>query len=230
MPLRSRAFLAMIAVALLALPAAAVWMRVTTYFFADFDQKAGQGQQSPPLAAEQGSISTTGPASFVVTPQATGGGALLVTSAGQTGADSTLTATFDKPFSGSELQIAFVVTPNVQAGSMGLYAVEDTDGEVIDASWGGNGLIVINGSVVSGYDAGSTYICNLTLRDSMSGPDFWVLTMTKAGFAPQTFTGPLSLTQPLAVNALKIFVPASSVGSMVFDDLQALSAGFGTNK
>ena len=125
---RSRALLVSIAVAVLALPAAALWVRVTTYFFADFDQKGGPGQQSPPLSAEQGSISTSGPASFIVTPQSTGGGALLVGSSGQSGADSVLTATFDKVFSGSELQILFSVTPGMQAGSFCLRAIEDTDG------------------------------------------------------------------------------------------------------
>lgn len=227
---RSRALLALMAVALLALPTAAAWNRITTYFFADFDQKAGPGQQVPPLMAEQGTIATTGPASFAVVPVSTGGGALQVTSSGQAGADSTLTATFDKPFNGAELQIGFVVTPGISCGSVCVRAMEDTDGEVIDASWGGDGGVYVGGIPVGTWETGSSTACNLTLRDNMAGPDTWVMVMTKPGLPPVTTTGVLVLTKPLTVKALQILVPASAAGTMQFDDLQALSSESGTKK
>jgi hypothetical protein len=233
MPSRFRALLATVALAALALPAAAVLLRITTYFQADFDLKAGPGQPLP-LAAEKGTIIGSAP-TFTVVSQPGGGGALLLTGGGTGSASATLLALFDKSFSGNELTIGWLMTPGVQCNSVTLRCMEDSDNEIIDAGWGGdgngNGIVQVGGSGVAPLDYDQTYVCTLTLRDNLVGPDTWQFTMTnKAGGAPVTLAGLLALTHPLTVTQLQIVLGANSTGTSLLDDITATSPGMGSSK
>jgi len=220
----SRACLAMLAVLLLAVPAAGAWQRITTFFFASFDQK-GAGNDPPPIAAESGSITVNGPG-FSIAPNAEGGGSLV---AAGSGADSTLTAMFDKTFNGTEIQITWCVTPGVQMGSICLRAMEDTDGEVIDVGWDGNGDLVVDGTPLEQEVPGNNYYCTLLLRKSIAGTCSWMLTTATAGTVPNVYSGPLAANK-INIESLQIVVPANVVGQVVFDDIQALTAGIAPNK
>jgi len=230
---RFRALLSTVALAALALPAAAVLLRVTSYFQADFDLKAGPGQPLP-LAAEKGTIIGSAP-TFTVVSQPGGGGALLLTGGGAGSLSATMVALFDKPFSGNELTIGWLMTPGVQCNSVTLRCMEDSDNEIIDAGWGGDGsgggIVQVGGSGVAPVDYDQTYVCTLTLRDNLVGADTWTFTMTqKGGGAPVTLTGLLALTHPLVVTQLQLVVGANSSGTSLLDDITATSPGMGSSK
>jgi hypothetical protein len=230
---RFRALLATVALAALALPAGAVLVRITTYFQAGFDLKAGPGQPLP-LAADKGTIIGAAP-TFTVVSQPTGGGALLVSGGGPGSPSATMVALFDKPFSGNELTINWLMTPGVQCNSVSLRCMEDSDNEIIDAGWGGDGngdgIVQVGGSGTAPLDYGQTYVCTLTLRDNIVGADSWTFTITnKAGGVPVTLTGPLVLTHPLVVTQLQLVLGANSSGTSLLDDITATSPGMGSSK
>jgi len=225
MPSRSRhALVAAIAVLFLALPAAALWMRLTVHFLATFNQTGSPGGQ-PPLAADSGAISTIGPG-FSVTPVAGGGGALLVEGSGLP-IDSQLTATFDTVFKGgNELVLTWKITPGQGSGSSSctVGAVEENDSEIIDVTWGGGGFVDVGGQTLAAYSEGVEYDCKLTLKDVMIGLDTWTLAIDGSDGSEFTASGPLLLAKALVVEAIKITLPAGSAGSFVFDDIQAASS------
>jgi hypothetical protein len=223
--------LSLIAFVALAMPAAALWVRVTQFFFADFDLKSGPGQQLP-LAAEKGTIVGAAPV-FTVVPQPQGGGALLITGAGAGAPPAAMDALFDKVFSGSELQIGWTMVPGAQAPgyqcNVELRCMEDNDGEIIDVGWGGGGVDV-GGTPVAPLEAGQSYTCTLTLRDNLVGPDTWIFSIAKQGGVPLTSTGLLALSHPLTLTKLQLALPAGATGTTLVDDLQASSASFASSK
>jgi hypothetical protein len=226
-----RPLLLLVAVAVLALPAAAVLLRVTQYFFADFDHKAGPGQP-PPLAADKGTIVGAAPV-FTVLPQAGGGGSLLITGGGPGSPSATMDAVFDKVFAGQEIQIGWNMTTSAPCPSVTLRAMEDNDGEIIDAGWGGSGgggLVDVGDVPVGPVEDNQTYSCTLTLRDNLMGLDVWIFTITKAGGVPLTKTGILPLDGPLVLSKLQLVVAAGSTGTMLIDDLSASSSSAAASK
>lgn len=225
---RSRTLLTLVACVALALPAAALLLRITIFFQASFDQKSGPGQQ-PPLAADKGTIFGAAPV-FTVLPQGSGGGSLLITGGGAGSLSATLDAVFDKVFAGSEIQISWVTTPGTSSPSVTLRCMEDNDGEIIDAGWGGNGGTWVGDTPVTPIEDNQTHTCVLTLRDNLVGPDIWVFTVTSANGIPATTTGLLSLTGPLVLSKLQLVVAAGATGTMLIDDLQASSSSAAASK
>ena len=220
---RSRRARIVLALLCLVLPAVALGGRITVHFLATFDLPGAPGEP-PPLAADSGVISVSG-MGFSVVPAAGGGGALLVQGAGLP-MDVKLHGAFSKDFKGPELVVSWTIKPNQTDSALTLRCAEDNDGEIIDANWGGDGVVLVNDVPVGNYDEGQASACTLTLRDNSIGPDLWIFTMTKVGGVPVTSSGPLTLAKPLAVCALDIIVPAGSTGSFVLDDLQALSTDY----
>ncbi len=222
-----RALAVLAAVLLLAVAVPAMWARVTVYFGANFDQKGAPGQQAP-LVADPGTFSASGPG-FNVVPTSSEGGALLIEGLGLT-SESVLTGTFEKIFKGSELQIDFTATVGSAGSNFSLRAIEDTDGEIIDLGWDGNGFVDVDGLPGGSYAAGAPSSYSLTLRDVSIGSDLWVLTITPASGVPVTQSGPLVLSKPLSVKAIKFVIPAGTLGTMLVDDVQVASVSFATNK
>jgi hypothetical protein len=219
----SRRAQAALAVLCLVLPAVALGGRITTHFLATFDLPGAPGEP-PPLAADSGVISVSG-MGFSVVPAVGGGGALLAQGTGLP-MDVKLHGLFSKDFKGAELVVSWTITPNQTTSDLTLRCAEDNDGEIIDANWGGDGVVLIDGVPVGNYDEGQTSACTLTLRDNSIGPDLWIFTMTKAGGVPLTSSGPLTLAKPLSVCAIDVILPAGSMGSFVLDDLQAISTDY----
>ena len=219
---RSRsALVALVALACLAVPAAALYGRLTVYFLAAFDGQTKPGETQP--KADSGHISVNGPGFSVVPAQM--GGALLVQGTGMP-VDVTLEGYFDKVFKGSELVVSWVITPAQDCSEFSLRCLEDTDGEIIDAGWNDDGTVDVAQVTVGHYDEGVRLSCTLTLRDNFIGGDTWTFTMTPEGGVPITKTGPLALWKPLYVCAIELVLPAGSMGTFVLDDLQAVSTGY----
>jgi hypothetical protein len=207
----------------LVLPAVALAGRITVHFLATFDLPGAPGEP-PPLAADSGVISVSG-MGFSVVPAVGGGGALLAQGGGLP-MDVKLHGAFSKDFKGAELVVSWTITPNQTTSDLTLRCAEDNDGEIIDANWGGGGVVLVDDVPVANYDEGQSSACTLTLRDNTIGPDMWIFTMTKAGGVPVTSSGPLTLAKPLAVCAIDVIVPAGSTGSFVLDDIQATSTDY----
>lgn len=220
--------LAVLALALLfSSAAAAAWLRVTVFFASSFDQKGAPGQQAP-LVAEQGSIVVSGPG-FSVVPTPSGGGALLVDpSSAPTG--SVLTALFDKPFKGSELQVGWTATVGGGGAGFDLRVLEENDGEIIDLGWEDDGSVDVDDVPVGEWAPGTEVDFSLTLRDVALGADLWILTMTATGQAPKSASGPLPLAGPLTAKALQFVVEPGASGTLLVDDVLVQSATFGTLK
>jgi len=219
----SRRALVALAVACLALSAPAVFGRISVYFLATFDLPSAPGEP-PPLAADSGVISVNGPG-FSVVPSALGGGVLQAQGTGLP-VDSKLHGEFSKTFKGTEIVIDWNITPGQTCSAFVLSCAEESDGEIIDVGWGGDGLVDVDDVPVDSYDEGQSCACNLTLRDNSIGADVWIFTMTPAGGSPVTKSGPLKLLKPLNVCAIDLILPAGSTGTFLVDDLQATSASF----
>jgi hypothetical protein len=221
----SRSNRALIALALscLALPALAVFGRISVYFLATFDLPSAPGEP-PPLAADSGLITVTGPG-FSVVPGVGGGGVLKAEGLGLPTA-SKLHGTFTKGFKGSEIVIDWTITAGQSDSEFSLYCLEENDGEIIDVEFGGDGFVDVDDTPVGGYDEGEARTCSLTLRDNSMGADTWIFTMTGDSGVPVTSSGVLTLTKPLNVLAIDLVLPAGSTGTFLVDDLQATSASF----
>ncbi len=230
MPNRARLPRALaVSAALLALSAAlwAVGVRVTVHFAATFDQKGAPGQQAP-LVADEGSFAASGPG-FSVVPTSADGGALFIEGTGQP-AESTLTGTFSKSFKGTDLLIDFTATVSSTGQGLSLRAIEDSDGEIIDLGWDGNGEIDVDGLPAGSYPVNVPATYSLLVRDVAMGADLWILTITPENGAPVTQSGNLQLSSPFTAKSIKFVIPAGLVGSMLVDDLEVTSISYGTNK
>ncbi len=218
---RSRhAHIAALAVLFLALPAAAVWMRVTVHFLATFDLSGSPGG-SPPLAADAGAIIVSGPG-FSVVP-GSGGGSSLLAQGTASPLDTTLTALFDSVNKSGELTLTWNVTPGQGSASASLCVMEENDSEIIDVTWDDGGWVSVGGLTADVYQEGVEYDCKLVLKDALLGLDTWTFTMTPANGPTITKTGLLLLVKPMAIDSVLIVLPAGSTGSFVFDDIQATS-------
>lgn len=209
---------------LLTSAAAAAWLRVTVYFSASFDQKGAPGQQAP-IVADPGSIVIEGPG-FSVLP--TGAGGALLADASAAPAGSQLTAIFDKPFKGSELQLGW--TASATGGGFTLRVLEENDGEIIDLGWDGDGSVDVGDVPVAGWPPLVEVDFAFTLRDVALGADQWILTMTAPGQAPVSTTGVLVLSAPLAVRSLQLVVAPGATGTLLVDDIYAQSAAYSPQK
>ncbi|MBM3984639.1 MAG: hypothetical protein FJ296_02935 [Planctomycetes bacterium] len=210
---------------------AALWalgVRVTLHFSATFNQKGAPGQQAP-LVADAGFFASSGPG-FSVVPTSVDGGALYIEGTGQS-AESTLTGTFVKSFKGTDLLIGFTASVASAGQGFALRAIEDSDGEIIDVGWDGNGFVDIDGQPAGSYTANQPASYALTVRDAAFGADLWILTITPENGVPVTTSGSLHLPSPFTAKSIKFVIPAGVVGSMLVDDLNVTSISYGsTNK
>jgi hypothetical protein len=230
MPLRARLPRALaVTAAVLALSAAlaAAGIRITVHFAASFDQTGAPGQQAP-LVADEGSLSASGPG-FSVVPTSSDGSALLIEGLGLP-AESKLTGTFIKSFTGTELLISFAATVETAGQGFTLRAIEDNDGEIIDLGWDDGGLVTVGGQPAGSYPLNEPATYSLTVREVSLGADLWILTVTPQGGAPSTSSGSLQLPSPFTSKAIEFVIPAGQVGSMLVDDLEVTSISYSTKK
>lgn len=230
MLLRSRQFArraAALGLALLiAVPATAMFVRTTTYFAAVFDvSSAADGG----LQAEIGQISVIGPPTeFVVVPADGGGGELKIHDNG-TPVQATLIGTFKTLFTGQQLDSSWTMRASQTNSPFEIRLVDDSDSGMIDASFGGDGTIVVGGQHVMPYVAGTTYEFELALVDPLIGPATWTVLVSAVGGGSTagTATGLLPDFGPLTVSAVKLIRPAgASAGQFFVDDLKAVSSSF----
>ncbi len=217
----------LLAVPLLALPAAALVVRLTVHFSASFDTATAPGTILP--VADIGSFATTAPPDeFVVVP-APGKGSWLKIQDGGVAADAVLTGQFHKPFKGTEVTLSFSASASQTDAGLIVGMFDDGGSGMIDVEFDDESSIIVGDVRVAGYDEEQTVGLVVTLRDPIVGPETWHAAITVAGVT--TFaSGPLSLSKPLAANVLRITRPAGSGPAEFFiDDLKVVSNGLSPN-
>ncbi|HYN63673.1 MAG TPA: hypothetical protein VES36_03635, partial [Candidatus Limnocylindrales bacterium] len=200
--------------------------RQTIHFLASFDLSGSPGGS---LQAEVGQISVIAPPTeFIVVPADGGGGQLKIHDSG-TQVQATLLGTFKTVFKGSKLDTSWSMRASQADSPFVVRLVDDSDSGMIDASFGGNGTIVVGGQEMMPYVAGTTYHFALMVAEPIIGPATWAVLVTAEGpGAPVgTALGLLPSTGPLTVKSVHLIRPAgASSGQFFVDDLKAVSSNF----
>jgi hypothetical protein len=213
---------------LLAVPAVAMYVRNTVHFAASFDVPGAPGGG---LQADVGQIAIWAPPTeFVVVPDDKGGGQLSIHDAGTT-APATLVGTFKTNFNGSKLDASCTVRPAQNHTPLRLRFMDETDSGMIDATFGGDGLIQVNGVTVMPYEPGVNYHLQLVVTDPLVGPTTWALLVTalEPGGAVGAAAGPVAgaPSGQLVLKSVQIVRPAGApAGQFLVDDLKAVSTSF----
>jgi len=209
---------------LLAVPAAAAIFRVTVHFAASFNLSGAPGTG---VLADVGQITVLAPPTeFLVVPADGGGGVLKIHDFG-TSVQNSLIGSFKTNFVGQSLEISWSMSASQDLTPFIVRAVDDSDAGMIDAGFGGNGMIVVGGQDVAPYEPGTTYDCVLSLFVPLKGPASWsVLVKAEDGSAADvTASGPLAYSYPLMVKSIHLVRPAGVPGGQFFlDDLKAVSS------
>lgn len=228
---RSRQFTrlaaALIIALLFAVPATALFVRMTVHFAASFDVPSSPNSG---LVADVGQISVVAPATeFIVVPGQDGGGELKVSDGG-TVTQATLNGTFKTPFTGHDLTTTWVMGASQTNSPFTVRFVDDSDSGMIDSSFGGDGMIVVGGQQVMPYQPDTPYSVALSLTDPVFGPSLWSVMVTSLDGSAQVglATGVLPNAGQLKVTAVKLVRPSgASAGQFFVDDLKAVSSSTG---
>ena len=211
---------------LIAVPATAMFVRQTIHFLASFDVSGSPGGS---LQAEVGQISVIAPPTeFIVVPGAGSGGELKIHDLG-TQVQATLLGTFKTVFKGSKLDVSWSMRASQTDSPCTVRLVDDSDSGMIDASFGGNGTIVVGGQEIMPYVAGTTYHFALMMAEPIIGPSTWAVLVTAEGpgVPVGTAVGLLPSAGALTVKAFQLIRPAgASAGQFFVDDLKAVSSNF----
>ena len=221
---RARLLAAIVLALLVAVPATAMFVRLTVHFAASFDTTSAPGGG---LQADVGQISVVAPPTeFVVVPTSGGGGELKIHDLGTT-TQATLLGTFKTQFKGQQLDATWSMVASQADSQFDVRFVDDSDSGMIDVSFGGDGTIVVGGQSLMPYAPGATYEVELTLYTPLFGTATWSVLVTEAeGTASATASGVLpSGTPPLAVKSVMLVRPAGApAGEFFVDDLKAVSS------
>jgi hypothetical protein len=219
---RVRLLAALLLAAAVAVPATAMFVRITVHFAASFDVSGSPGGG---LQAEVGQISVEAPPSeFVVVPTAGGGGELKVDDSGSL-VEATLVGTFKTQFKGQQLEATWSMGASQTNSPLDVRFTDDSDSGMIDLGFGGNGSILVGGQPLMPYQPDTDYECEVTVNDPLVGPPTWSVIVTSAdGTASATATGTLP-DEPVVVKAVMIVRPAGApAGQFSVDDLKAVSS------
>ena len=221
---RARLLAAIVLALLVAVPATAMFMRVTVHFAASFDTTSAPGGV---LQADVGQISVVAPPTeFVVVPTSGGGGELKIHDLGTT-AEATLHGTFKTQFKGQQLDATWSMAASQTHSPFEVRFVDDSDSGMIDVCFDGNGAIVVAGQPLLPYASGASYDVAVTLYTPLFGTATWSVLVTAGdGTASATASGTLpSGTAPLAVKSVMLVRPANApAGEFFLDDLKAVSS------
>lgn len=220
----ARRVLVLAAALLLAVPAAATFVRKTIHFAASFDIGSAPGGG---LQAEVGQITIAAPPTeFVVVP-ATGGGGLLGVQDGGTTAQATLVGTFKTVYKGQKLDTSWSMSASQTDSAFLVRLCDDSDAGMIDVGFGDDGMIVVDGLPLAPYMAGTGYDFDVRLHQPFIGPAGWdvVISESDGGGPIVSVTGPLPISGQLTVKTVSLIRPSGQgLGQFFVDDLEAVSS------
>jgi len=221
---RARLLAAIVLALLVAVPATAMFVRLTVHFAASFDTTSAPGGG---LQADVGQISVIAPPTeFVVVPTSGGGGELKIHDGGTT-SEATLLGTFKTQFKGQQLDATWSMGASQTNSPFDVRFVDDSDSGMIDVSFGGNGTIVVGGESLMPYAPDTTYEVELTLYTPLFGTATWSVLVTSAdGTASATASGLLpAITQPFGIKSVMLVRPAGApAGEFFVDDFKVVSS------
>ena len=220
--IRARLLAAAACALLLAVPATAMYVRLTVHFAASFDVTGAPGGS---LQADVGQITVVAPPTeFVVVPTS-GGGLLKVFDSG-TVMPATLVGTFKTQFKGQQLDATWSMGASQANSQFDVRFVDDSDSGMIDVGFGGNGTIVVDGESIMPYTPGTDYEVELSMYTPLFGQATWSVHVTSAdGLASATATGVLPVSQPVGVKTLVLERPAGALaGEFHIDDIKVVSS------
>lgn len=221
-----------LALALLALPAAGLWFRDVIHLYADFNSAAAQGPGggTTPVDVPGGELEFEG-APGVIDIEAGSGGGILLVDVNPSSEAASMTATLDTPTSDDTVHVNLELTAVGGPSGLGILVADDDSGGIIDLVFDDNGGLMVGGQAGGQLVSQSTLPMHLTvvLRRPVLGPKTWKVTLTGA-FGMKTWNGLFLSPGPLSVGSVVITRPAGTLGgTWKLDDLVVSSPIVGSN-